>query len=74
MSVPAAYIAVILIWSTTPLAIQWSGDAPIRALTSARVGTVSGVLADKCIGAHRPDGFLLVAVVLWDLLSGKPRV
>ena len=25
MSVPAAYIAVILIWSTTPLAIQWSG-------------------------------------------------
>ncbi len=25
MSVPAAYIAVVLIWSTTPLAIQWSG-------------------------------------------------
>jgi hypothetical protein len=24
MSVPAAYAAVILIWSTTPLAIQWS--------------------------------------------------
>ena len=24
MSVPAAYIGVILIWSTTPLAIQWS--------------------------------------------------
>ncbi|HEY6896362.1 MAG TPA: DMT family transporter [Rhodocyclaceae bacterium] len=24
MSVPAAYLAVILIWSTTPLAIQWS--------------------------------------------------
>jgi drug/metabolite transporter (DMT)-like permease len=24
MSIPAAYIAVILIWSTTPLAIQWS--------------------------------------------------
>lgn len=26
MSVPAACIGVILIWSTTPLAIQWSGD------------------------------------------------
>lgn len=25
MSVPIAYIAVILIWSTTPLGIQWSG-------------------------------------------------
>ncbi|NNL06274.1 MAG: DMT family transporter [Gammaproteobacteria bacterium] len=25
MSVPAAYLTVILIWSTTPLAIQWSG-------------------------------------------------
>ena len=24
MSVPAAYLAVIVIWSTTPLAIQWS--------------------------------------------------
>ena len=26
MSVPASYLAVVLIWSTTPLAIQWSGD------------------------------------------------
>lgn len=26
MSVPAAYIGVILIWSTTPLAIQWSAQ------------------------------------------------
>jgi drug/metabolite transporter (DMT)-like permease len=26
MSVPLAYIGVILIWSTTPLAIKWSGD------------------------------------------------
>ena len=25
MSVPAAYLTVIMIWSTTPLAIQWSG-------------------------------------------------
>ena len=27
MSVPIAYICVILIWSTTPLGISWSGDA-----------------------------------------------
>ena len=26
MSVPAAYLGVILIWSTTPLAIKWSGE------------------------------------------------
>lgn len=26
MSVPAAYIGVILIWTTTPLAIKWSGE------------------------------------------------
>lgn len=26
MSVPLSYISVILIWSTTPLAIQWSGN------------------------------------------------
>ncbi|MBW8305486.1 MAG: DMT family transporter [Thiobacillus sp.] len=26
MSVPAAYVGVILIWSTTPLAIQWSAQ------------------------------------------------
>ena len=28
MSVPAAYIGVIIIWSTTPLAIKWSGEGP----------------------------------------------
>lgn len=26
MSVPAAYLGVILIWSTTPLAVKWSGE------------------------------------------------
>lgn len=28
MSVPAAFIAVVLIWSTTPLALKWSGEGP----------------------------------------------
>lgn len=27
MSVPLAYIGIILIWSTTPLAIKWSGES-----------------------------------------------
>jgi drug/metabolite transporter (DMT)-like permease len=26
MSVPAAYLAIIVIWSTTPLAVKWSSD------------------------------------------------
>ncbi len=36
MSVPAAYAAVILIWSTTPLAIQWSNTSltPISAIAA----------------------------------------
>lgn len=41
MSVPAAYIGVILIWSTTPLAIQWSGD---------EVGWLFGITTRMCIG------------------------
>ena len=28
MSVPAAYLAVVIIWSTTPLAVKWSGEGP----------------------------------------------
>lgn len=28
MSVPAAYLAVVLIWSTTPLAVKWSSEGP----------------------------------------------
>ncbi len=28
MSVPGAYLSVVLIWSTTPLAIKWSGEGP----------------------------------------------
>lgn len=42
MSVPAAYITVILIWSTTPLAIQWSSEG---------WGYLSGVTGRMFIGA-----------------------
>jgi drug/metabolite transporter (DMT)-like permease len=41
MSVPAAYIGVIIIWSTTPLAIQWSGDG---------VGYLFGITSRMLLG------------------------
>lgn len=41
MSVPAAFITVVLIWSTTPLAIKWSSDG---------IGFLSGVTARMLIG------------------------
>ncbi|KPK11078.1 MAG: multidrug DMT transporter [Acidithiobacillales bacterium SG8_45] len=28
MAVPAAYLAVVILWSTTPLAVKWSGEGP----------------------------------------------
>ncbi|MDH5387378.1 MAG: EamA family transporter [Gammaproteobacteria bacterium] len=54
MSVPAAYIVVILIWSTTPLGIQWSG---------VEVGYEFGVALRMIIGLFA----LLVIARLWKL-------
>lgn len=42
MSVPAAYLGIIMIWATTPLAIKWS---------SASAGFVFGVSARMVLGA-----------------------
>ena len=42
MSVPAAYLTLVVIWSTTPLAIKWSGEGP---------GFLFGVSARMVIGA-----------------------
>lgn len=42
MSVPAAYLAVIVIWSTTPLAIKWSAEG---------AGFIVGVSSRMLIGA-----------------------
>jgi drug/metabolite transporter (DMT)-like permease len=53
MSVPAAYIGVILIWGTTPLAIKWSGEG---------VGYLFGVTGRMVIG-------LLLALVLLKLMG-----
>jgi drug/metabolite transporter (DMT)-like permease len=52
VSIPLAYIGVILIWSTTPLAIQWSGD---------EVGWLFGITLRMCIGVVTG---LLVALLL----------
>ncbi|MBI2800335.1 MAG: DMT family transporter [Gammaproteobacteria bacterium] len=41
MRISAAYLGVILIWSTTPLAIKWSGDGP---------GFLFGATSRMCIG------------------------
>ncbi|MDH3343501.1 MAG: DMT family transporter [Gammaproteobacteria bacterium] len=54
MSVPAAYIVVILIWSTTPLGIQWSG---------VDIGYEYGVALRMLIGLFA----LMIIARLWKL-------
>lgn len=57
MSVPAAYLGVMLIWSTTPLAIQWS---------SAGWGYLFGVSGRMVLGA-------LVCIILLQVFKpGMP--
>ena len=55
MSVPAAYIGIILIWSTTPLAIKWSANG---------VGFIFGVSSRMLLGT-------LICVALITALSQK---
>ncbi len=50
MSVPAAYVGIILIWATTPLAIQWSSES---------VGFVFGITARMVLGA------VICLLVMW---------
>ena len=57
MSVPAAYICVIIIWSTTPLAIQWSGDdvGYLFGITSRMtLGVLTGLLVAVALGIKLP--------------------
>jgi drug/metabolite transporter (DMT)-like permease len=47
MAVPAAYLAVVILWSTTPLAVKWSGEGPgfLFGVTSRMlIGTVLTLL------------------------------
>jgi len=55
MSVPAAYIGIILIWSTTPLAIKWSAED---------VGFIFGVSSRMLLGT-------LICISLLTLLGKK---
>lgn len=57
MSVPAAYLGVVLIWSTTPLAIQWS---------SAGWGYLFGLSGRMVLGA------LVCAILLQLFKPGLP--
>jgi drug/metabolite transporter (DMT)-like permease len=57
VSVPAAYISIILIWSTTPLAIQWSGAEVgyLFGITSRMLlGVVVGLLAATLLNIKLP--------------------
>ena len=55
MSIPAAYVGIIIIWSTTPLAIKWSGDGS---------GYLFGVTSRMLIG-------VFLCMLLISLLSIK---
>lgn len=57
MSVPAAFLGVVLIWSTTPLAIQWSSEG---------WGFLFGISGRMMLGA------LVCAVLLQILKPGLP--
>lgn len=57
MSVPAAYIGIILIWSTTPLAIQWSGTEVgyLFGITSRMIlGVLVGLLTAMLFSIRLP--------------------
>jgi drug/metabolite transporter (DMT)-like permease len=57
MSVPVAYLGVILIWATTPLAIRWSGDGVgfLFGITSRMlIGLVTGLLVAGLLRTRLP--------------------
>lgn len=57
MSVPAAFIGVVLIWGTTPLAIKWSGEGVgyLFGVSSRMViGLILALLVLKVMGLHLP--------------------
>lgn len=57
MSVPAAYLALVIIWSTTPLAVKWSAEGP---------GFLFGVLGRMGLGT------LLCLILVWALRMEFP--
>ncbi|MGB1061264.1 MAG: DMT family transporter [Ketobacter sp.] len=60
MSVPAAYLAVILVWATTPLGVQWSSEglSPLagafsRMFLAAIIGWIAARLLKVTVPWHR---------------------
>ena len=53
MSVPAAYLSIILIWSTTPLAIQWSATGSGFLFPVMARMTIGLVICVLLLGAFR---------------------
>lgn len=53
MSVPAAFLAVVLIWSTTPLAVKWSGEGPGFLFGALGRMTLAALLCLALIAALR---------------------
>ena len=53
------------------IAIVWNPNAPITALTSACIGSLSGTSTEGRRGNPRPDGFALYSGASW---SGHKRV
>ncbi len=57
MSIPAAYLGVVLIWTTTPLAIQWStqgGDFLLGVTARMVIGAVIAVTLTMLMGFGLP--------------------
>ncbi len=65
MSIPVAYLSVILIWSTTPLAIQWS---------TVGSGFAFAVLARMAIGTLLSAALVtpVFALLLGNAANGEP--
>jgi len=49
MSVPAAYLGVIIIWSTAPLAIKWSGEDTGFLLGVSRRMLIGALLSEEAV-------------------------
>ncbi len=71
MSVPASYIGIILIWSTTPLAIKWSGEGggflfgvTSRMLLSAVLCSLIVLVLSRKLPLHRRARWTYVAAGL----------
>ncbi len=57
MSVPAAYLGIIIIWTTTPLAIQWSSEGPgfmFGVAARMLIGTVGLFILLRVLGLRLP--------------------